>query len=112
MFSRSGKGNPVVKWQKNLFRSLLVTFIIMVAIFGAEELDNFIAIVGAGACLPLSFLYPVMLHYKALADTWWVRAKDLVLSAVALVGLVYVTFISIETWGSSAPPLDRCAQTP
>ncbi|KAJ1857477.1 hypothetical protein GGH12_001643 [Coemansia sp. RSA 1822] len=112
MFSRSGKGNPVVKWQKNLFRTLLVVFVIMVAIFGAEELDNFIAIVGAGACLPLSFLYPVMLHYRALADSWYVRLKDLVLSAVALFGLVYVTFISIETWGTSAPPLDRCASLP
>ncbi|KAJ2453416.1 hypothetical protein EV183_002273 [Coemansia sp. RSA 2336] len=112
MFSRSGKGNPVVKWQKNLFRTLLVTFIVLVALFGAEELDNFIAIVGAAACLPLSFLYPVMLHYRALADTWWVRLKDLVLTVVALFGLVYVTFISIETWGTSAPPLDRCAHIP
>ncbi|KAJ2712743.1 hypothetical protein H4R19_002598 [Coemansia spiralis] len=109
MFTRSGKGNPTVKWQKNLFRALLVMFIVAVAIFGAEELDNFIALVGAAACLPLSFLYPVMLHYRALADTWWVRAKDLVLAAVALVGLVYVTFISIDTWGTSVPPLDRCA---
>ncbi|KAJ2766502.1 hypothetical protein IWQ57_004333, partial [Coemansia nantahalensis] len=109
MFTRSGKGNPTVKWQKNLFRTLLVVFITAVAIFGAEELDNFIAIVGAAACLPLSFLYPVMLHYRALADTWWQRAKDLVLVAVALAGLVYVTFISIDTWGTSTPPLDRCA---
>ncbi|KAJ2549120.1 hypothetical protein IWW35_003894 [Coemansia sp. RSA 1878] len=112
MFSGSGKGNPVVKWQKNLFRTLLVIFVILVAIFGAEELDNFIAIVGAGACLPLSFLYPVMLHYRALADSWYARLKDLVLSTVALFGLVYVTFISIETWGTSAPPLDRCASLP
>ncbi|KAJ1729666.1 hypothetical protein LPJ61_003408 [Coemansia biformis] len=109
MFTRSGKGNPTVKWQKNMFRTLLVVFIIVVAIFGAERLDNFIAIVGAAACLPLSFLYPAMLHYRALADTWWVRAKDLVLAAVALLGLVYVTFISINTWGTSGPPLDRCA---
>ncbi|KAJ2776625.1 hypothetical protein H4R18_005579 [Coemansia javaensis] len=109
IFTRSGKGDPVVKWQKNLFRTLLVAVVVAVAIFGAEELDNFIAIVGAAACLPLSFLYPVMLHYRALATTWWARLKDLVLVAVALAGLVYVTYISIDTWGSSAPPLDRCA---
>ncbi|KAJ2548090.1 hypothetical protein EV175_004961 [Coemansia sp. RSA 1933] len=109
IFTRSGKGNPVVKWQKNLFRSLLVLFIAAVAIFGADQLDNFIAIVGASSCLPLSFLYPVMLHYRALADTWWKRVKDLVLVAVALVALVYVTFISIDTWGTGSPPLDRCA---
>ncbi|KAJ1737244.1 hypothetical protein LPJ72_000656 [Coemansia sp. Benny D160-2] len=107
IFTRSGKGNPVVKWQKNLFRSLLVVFIAMVAIFGAEELDNFIAIVGASACLPLSFLYPVMLHYRALATTWWARTKDLVLVGIALFGLVYVTYISVETWGTSSPPLDH-----
>ncbi|KAJ2160905.1 hypothetical protein GGF46_001890 [Coemansia sp. RSA 552] len=112
MFSRSGKGNPVVKWQKNLFRTLLVVFIILVAIFGADQLDNFIAIVGAGACLPLSFLYPVLLHYKALASSWWVRVKDLVLAVVAVFGLVYVTYISIDTWGSGTPSLDRCATVP
>ncbi|KAI8321905.1 hypothetical protein GQ54DRAFT_260906 [Martensiomyces pterosporus] len=109
IFTRSGKGNPIVKWQKNLFRTLMVIFIGMVAIFGAEKLDNFIAIVGASSCLPLSFLYPVMLHYKAVASTRWARLKDLVLIAIALLALVYVTFISIQTWGSGAPPLDRCA---
>ncbi|KAI9502280.1 transmembrane amino acid transporter protein-domain-containing protein [Coemansia spiralis] len=109
IFTRSGKGNPVVKWQKNLFRALLVVFIAIVAIFGAAELDNFIAIVGASSCLPLSFLYPVMLHYRALANTWWARVKDLILVIIALFGLVYVTYISIETWGTSSPPLDRCA---
>ncbi|KAJ2424072.1 hypothetical protein GGF41_002903, partial [Coemansia sp. RSA 2531] len=65
-------------------------------------LDNFIAIVGASSCLPLSFLYPVMLHYRSLADTWRAKAKDVVLIAIALFGLVYVTYISIETWGTTA----------
>ncbi|KAJ2736187.1 hypothetical protein IW152_000956 [Coemansia sp. BCRC 34962] len=112
LFTQSGKGNPIVKWQKNLFRTLMVGFIAMVAIFGADKLDNFIAIVGASSCLPLSFLYPVMLHYRSLADTWRAKAKDVALITVALFGLVYVTFISIETWGTSSPPLDRCASTP
>lgn len=112
IFTRSGKGNPIVKWQKNLFRTLLVGFIAMVAIFGAEKLDNFIAIVGASSCLPLSFLYPVMLHYRALASGWWAKTKDMVLILIALFGLVYVTYISIETWGATNPPLDRCAGIP
>ncbi|KAJ2034771.1 hypothetical protein H4S04_009084 [Coemansia sp. S16] len=89
IFTQSGKGNPIVKWQKNLFRTLMVGFIAMVAIFGADKLDNFIAIVGASSCLPLSFLYPVMLHYRSLADTWRAKAKDVVLIAIALFGLVY-----------------------
>ncbi|KAJ2756338.1 hypothetical protein GGI19_000939 [Coemansia pectinata] len=89
LFTQSGKGNPVVKWQKNLFRTLMVGFIAMVAIFGADKLDNFIAIVGASSCLPLSFLYPVMLHYRSLADTWRAKAKDVVLIAIALFGLVW-----------------------
>ncbi|KAJ2615367.1 hypothetical protein H4S08_001267 [Coemansia sp. RSA 1365] len=112
LFTRSGKGNPVVKWQKNLFRTLLVLLITMIAIFGAEKLDNFIAIVGAGACLPLSFLYPVMLHYKALANSWWARLKDIILIAISLFGLVYVTFISIDTWGTTTPPTNRCSTSP
>ncbi|KAJ1886566.1 hypothetical protein LPJ66_009570, partial [Kickxella alabastrina] len=112
LFTRSGKGNLVVKTQKNLFRTLVVVVVALVAVFGAEKLDNFIAIVGAGACIPLSFLFPPMLHYRVFANTLGAKIKDMALIAVALFGLVYVTYISVDTWGSTTPPLDRCATSP
>ncbi|KAI7825503.1 transmembrane amino acid transporter protein-domain-containing protein [Kickxella alabastrina] len=71
------EGNLVVKTQKNLFRTLVVVVVALVAVFGAEKLDNFIAIVGAGACIPLSFLFPPMLHYRVFANTLGAKIKDM-----------------------------------
>ncbi|KAI8320342.1 hypothetical protein GQ54DRAFT_298724 [Martensiomyces pterosporus] len=107
--STSGKGDPRVKWQKNLFRALMVLFIAMIAIFGADQLDNFIAIIGAFSCTPLSFIIPAGLHYQISHGRRWTQAKDVLLAAIGSVIMVYVTYIGIQSWGSAAPPIDRCA---
>ncbi|KAJ2687400.1 hypothetical protein H4R19_006636, partial [Coemansia spiralis] len=105
IFPRSGKGDPMVKWQKNLFRALLTLIVAAIAIFGAEQLDNFIAIIGAFSCTPLSFIYPAVLHYRISASRW-TRIKDLALAAVGMVILVYVTYIGVVSWGASPPSAD------
>ncbi|KAJ1835998.1 hypothetical protein LPJ63_000626 [Coemansia sp. RSA 2711] len=111
VFPHSGKGNLVVKWQKNLFRAMMTTVIAMIAIFGAEQLDNFIAIIGAFSCTPLSFIYPTLMHFK-ITRSKWTRAKDLALAGVGMGILVYVTYIGIISWGASPPPADKCTINP
>ncbi|KAJ2158229.1 hypothetical protein GGF46_003942 [Coemansia sp. RSA 552] len=112
IFSReSGKGNPVIKWQKNLFRAMMTFVIAMVAIFGAEQLDNFIAIIGAFSCTPLSFIYPAALHYQ-ISSGKWTRIKDFILAIVGTAIMFYVTYIGIKSWGASPPPADMCAINP
>lgn len=59
MFTRSGKYNPYIKWQKNLYRFFFVFMCSFVAWGGANNLDNFVALVGNFACIPLVFIYPV-----------------------------------------------------
>ncbi|KAJ1820211.1 hypothetical protein LPJ60_003336 [Coemansia sp. RSA 2675] len=108
----SGKGNSVVKWQKNAFRTLMVLVIAMIAIFGADQLDNFIAIIGAFSCTPLSFIFPAALHYQIHPGKRWTRIKDVVLAAVGFVILVYVTYIGIVSWGNAPPPVDKCVARP
>ncbi|KAJ2660867.1 hypothetical protein IWW48_002720 [Coemansia sp. RSA 1200] len=112
IFPLSGKGNPRIKWQKNVFRALLTLAVASIAVFGAEQLDNFIAIIGAFSCTPLSFIFPAALHYKISAGRRWTRIKDVALAALGCVILVYVTYIGIASWGSAAPPVDRCASSP
>ncbi|KAJ2769741.1 hypothetical protein IWQ57_002975, partial [Coemansia nantahalensis] len=112
IFPSSGKGDPLVKWQKNLFRGLLTLLVAALAIFGAEQLDNFIAIIGAFSCTPLSFIYPTLLHHRISAGCRWTRIKDLALAAVGVVILVYVTYMGIVSWGASPPPADRCVVPP
>jgi len=61
LFSRSGKYNPYIKWQKNVFRFVLVLLCSAIAWGGAGDLDKFVALVGSFACVPLVYVYPVSL---------------------------------------------------
>lgn len=59
LFTRSGKYNPRIKWQKNCFRFFLVMLCAVIAWGGAADLDKFVSIVGSFACVPLVYVYPV-----------------------------------------------------
>ena len=64
MFTRSGKYNPRIKWEKNGFRFFLVMICALVAWGGAKDLDKFVSIVGSFACVPLVYVYPVSLPFS------------------------------------------------
>lgn len=59
LFTRSGKYNPYIKWQKNIFRFFIVMMCAAIAWGGADNLDKFVALVGNFACIPLVYIYPV-----------------------------------------------------
>lgn len=59
LFTRSGKYNPYIKWQKNVFRFFVVMLCAGIAWGGADHLDKFVALVGNFACIPLVYIYPV-----------------------------------------------------
>lgn len=59
LFTRSGKYNPYIKWQKNIFRFFVVALCALIAWGGADNLDKFVALVGNFACIPLVYIYPV-----------------------------------------------------
>lgn len=59
LFTRSGKYNPNIKWQKNGFRFLVVGLCASIAWGGAKDLDKFVSLVGTFACVPLVYIYPV-----------------------------------------------------
>lgn len=50
LFTRSGKYNMLVKWQKNFFRILSLFACAAIAIWAGEDLDKFVSIVGSVAC--------------------------------------------------------------
>ncbi|KAJ2888461.1 hypothetical protein FB639_000624, partial [Coemansia asiatica] len=112
MFTRSGREHKAVKWQKNMFRTLTAILIAIIAIFGADQLDNVVSLVGSFCLVPLSFIYPSSMHLKLIAHTPWMRFKDSVLIIVGVVAMVYVTYISVSTWGASDPPIDICVSGP
>jgi len=96
LFTRSGKGNPAVKWAKNGFRTLLVLLCVTISILGAKDLDKFVALVGSFACVPLCYVYPALLHYKACARTWRQKAGDIALMIFGSIAAVYTTVQTVN----------------
>ncbi|KZS92496.1 hypothetical protein SISNIDRAFT_412510 [Sistotremastrum niveocremeum HHB9708] len=91
MWTRSGKVDPRVKWEKNGFRASLVILCSIVAWLGAADLDKFVAFIGSFACVPLCYVYPAMLHLKACARTRRAKITDWLLIVFGLVAAVYTS---------------------
>ena len=103
LFSRSGKYNPYIKWQKNVFRFFLVVICALIAWGGAGDLDKFVSLVGSFACVPLVYIYPPLLHLRAVARTRPQRLADYALCCFGIVGCAYTTVLTITRWaGGSA----------
>ncbi|KAL0954912.1 hypothetical protein HGRIS_003844 [Hohenbuehelia grisea] len=112
IFTRSGKANPRVKWQKNILRFAVVMFCTVVSIFGAADLDKFVAFVGSFACVPLCYVYPAMLHYKAIARTRSQKAKDIAMMVFGCIAALYTTIqtvkLMIEPEPAGSPKFGHC----
>ncbi|KAI4290580.1 MAG: hypothetical protein L6R35_000143 [Caloplaca aegaea] len=100
LFSRSGKNDLKIKLGKNVFRFILVMVCALIAWGGAGDLDKFVAIIGTFCCLPLVYVYPALLHFKAVAQTRWQKISDIGLCVFGLVMMVYTTSLTIQNWAS------------
>jgi len=111
LFTRSGKRDWNVKWQKNVFRFFVVMGCTVISWVGANDLDKFVAFVGSFACGPLCYIYPPMLHYKACARTWKQKAADI---ALIVFGVVATSYTSVQTIflmlqpAAPVPPIGNC----
>ncbi|KFA77721.1 hypothetical protein S40288_00470 [Stachybotrys chartarum IBT 40288] len=103
LFTRSGKYNPYIKWQKNIFRFFVVMLCAAIAWGGADNLDKFVALVGNFACIPLVYIYPPLLHYKAVARSWLWKMSDILLCIFGVVAMVYTTSLTIVSWANAEP---------
>ncbi|KAF8623681.1 hypothetical protein AX17_007379 [Amanita inopinata Kibby_2008] len=108
LFTRSGKADTRVKWLKNVFRFCMVMFCSFISSVGAADLDKFVALIGCFACVPLCYVYPAMLHYKACANTRTKKIADIAMVVFGLVAAVYTTSQTIQLMlepGDSGPPM-------
>ncbi|KAH6840905.1 transmembrane amino acid transporter protein-domain-containing protein [Chaetomium sp. MPI-CAGE-AT-0009] len=101
LFTKSGKYNPYIKWQKNVFRFLVVALCAFIAWFGADNLDKFVALVGNFACIPLVYIYPPMLHYKGVAKSALRRWSDILLCVFGFIAMAYTTSLTVMSWANS-----------
>ncbi|KAL1958731.1 hypothetical protein VTO42DRAFT_3850 [Malbranchea cinnamomea] len=110
LFTRSGKYNPGIKWKKNVFRFFLVGFCSLVAWGGAADLDKFVALVGSFACVPLVYVYPPMLHLKAVASSRLQRSADITLTIFGVILCIYTTILTIQNWAAGSPDSGKPGQ--
>ncbi|KAA1467720.1 hypothetical protein DENSPDRAFT_832835 [Dentipellis sp. KUC8613] len=94
--SRSGKLDSKVKWMKNGFRGLIVLGCTVISWAGAKDLDKFVAFVGSFACVPLCYVYPAMLHYKACARTRREKLADIALFVFGMAAAIYTTVQTVR----------------
>ncbi|GAB0135134.1 hypothetical protein EsDP_00003482 [Epichloe bromicola] len=103
LFTRSGKYNPWIKWKKNIFRFFMVMLCSSIAWGGADHLDKFVALVGNFACIPLVYIYPPLLHYRAVARSRLWKVSDIVLCIFGVFAMAYATSLTILSWANAEP---------
>lgn len=112
LFVKSGKHNPQVKWQKNIFRACTVIACSLISWAGAGNLDGFVSIIGSFACIPLCFIYPPMLHLRGRATTRTARWLDYGLIVFGVIAAVYTTIMTAKVLITPAvgpgPKLGKC----
>lgn len=105
------RSSTYMKWVKNVYRAVLVSFLGAVAFFERNDLDKFVSLVGCLACIPLSFIYPAMFHYK-IAEGRWAKMSDLIVIVFGMLALGYTSFITIKQWGlGEQEPPRQCIPT-
>ncbi|KAL2351811.1 amino acid transporter-like protein [Cryomyces antarcticus] len=110
LFSKTGKYNPYIKWKKNIYRFFMVFFCAFVAWIGANDLDKFVALVGSFACVPLVYIYPPLLHYRAVQQPTWRKVTDIALCIFGFIVMGYTTALTVISWthGSSSKTPGYC----
>lgn len=89
---RSGKTDPVTKWEKNAFRIFSVALTTVIAYYGSADLDHFVSFVGCFACIPLVYMYPPLLHLKSCAKTTGSKILDISIIVLGSIALCYTTY--------------------
>ncbi|OQO11139.1 hypothetical protein B0A48_05395 [Cryoendolithus antarcticus] len=94
----TGKASSTIKWKKNLLRTLIVSICAVIAIFGASDLDKFVALIGSFACVPLVYIYPAFLHYKGVAESTAAKSLDIGMIVLGIVAMGYTSSVTIAQW--------------
>lgn len=87
----------MIKWEKNLYRAALTTFLGLVAWAGSTNLDKLVSLVGCFACIPLSFIYPALFHTH-IAKNKWVKLKDWTVVVFGTFAMFFTTYITLQQW--------------
>ena len=90
------KHSALRKWLKNLIRTIVVAFTVVIAIVSADSLDYMLGIVSTISCTPVGFIFPAAFHLRNMKPTGWRRCVDwfiIVFGFVVIVVILILTFV-------------------
>ena len=86
------------QWLKNLFRSFMVLFTIVVCLLLQNRLDKFLSLIGTLASTPVSFTIPCLFHLMLCKPDKLNKAIDWGIIAISALILVFCSGFTIWTW--------------
>jgi len=93
--------------RRNGVRALIVGTTLAISLLGAEQLNNFVSLIGAFCCTPLAFIYPCLFHLRLLPEApRAVRASNWAIIVVGVGVFFFSTYQAINTW--SVSPINPC----
>ena len=85
-------------WLKNISRTILVGFTVVLSISLMDTLDKLESVNGAFACIPLAFTLPTLFHYKLVAETKQAKTIDLCIIVLGIVLQIVCTIVTFIYW--------------
>ena len=94
------KMGPSIKrtWLKNISRTILVAFTVILSVALMETLDKLESINGAFACIPLAFTLPNLFHYKLIAKTRAEKIIDMTVVVFSVILQIVCTVVTFLYW--------------
>ncbi|KAG5721613.1 putative amino acid permease C3H1.09c [Termitomyces sp. T112] len=108
-------GKPDMRLQENVVRIGLVGVCAAIAWAGKADLGKFVALIGCLFCVPLTYIYPPILHYRACARSRKQKIVDASLVVLGIVVCVYTTAQTVKLMLEPAggpPKLGNCPAPP
>ena len=84
------------KWLKNLIRTVVVAFTVVIAIVSASNLDFMLGVVSTISCTPVGFIFPAAFHLKNMEPKGCRRCLDwfiIVFGFAVMVVILVLTFV-------------------
>lgn len=99
-----GRYSVLDKWKKNTLRSSIVLLTAAISYFTLDHFGTILTVIGCFACVPLSFIYPAMLHYKVIGPKH-VKARifDICLGVFGAVAMIVAFALMIVQWVRGVP---------
>lgn len=85
-------------WGQNIIRFLVLCIVGAISYIARSNLTNFISIVGSCTGGPLCFIFPPLLHIRAISKTKTEKMLDLILMVFGFAVFVFTLYESIITW--------------